>query len=113
MRPVAVIGGARHRCAACLPPLAVVVMPPAIVPPITVVVPPVALLPLAKDKDVRRAASVPPIACPLLRTKFEGCRARVSPREQRCARWTAAQWERRSFTAAAAARERDYYYYYG
>jgi hypothetical protein len=66
MRPVAVIGGARRRCAACLLPLAVAVMPPAVVPPVTVVmspvanVPPVALLPLAEDKDVRRAARVPP-----------------------------------------------------
>jgi hypothetical protein len=69
MRPVAVIGGARRRCAACLLPLAVAVMPPAVVPPITVVVLPVALLPLAEDKDVRRAARVPPVACPLPRTK--------------------------------------------
>ena len=75
MCPVAVIGGARSRCAACLLPLAVVVVPPAVVPAVTVVVtpvanvPPVALLPLAKDKDVRKAARVPPVACPLLRTK--------------------------------------------
>ena len=75
MRPVAVIGGVRRRCAACLLPLAVVVVPPAVVPPVTVVVPPVAdvppvaLLPLAEDKDVRRAARVPPVACPLPRTK--------------------------------------------
>jgi len=64
MRPVNLIGGARRRCAACLLPLAVVVVPPAVVPPVTVVVPPVAyvppvaLLPLAKGEDVRRAARV-------------------------------------------------------
>ncbi len=75
MRPVAVIGGVLSRCATCLLPLAVVVVPPAVVPPVTVIVPPVvnvppvALLPLAKDKDVRRAARVPPVACPLPRTK--------------------------------------------
>ena len=68
MRPVAVISGVRRRCATCLLPLAVVVMPPAVVPPVTVVVPPVAdvppvaLLPLAKDKDVRDAARVCPPA---------------------------------------------------
>ena len=75
MRPVAVIGGVLSRCATCLLPLAVVVVPPAIVPPVKVVVPPVAdvppvtLLPFAEDKDVRRAARVPPVACPLPRTK--------------------------------------------
>ena len=69
MRPVAVIGGARRRCAACLLPLAVVVVPPAVVPPVTVVVLPVSLLPLAEDKDVRRATRVPLVACPLPRTK--------------------------------------------
>jgi len=58
MRPVSVIGGASRRCAACLLPLAVVAMLPAIVPPVTVIVPPaadvppVALLPLAEDEDV-------------------------------------------------------------
>ncbi len=60
MRPVAVIGGARRRCAACLLPLAVVVMPPAVVLPVADV-PPVARLPLAEDEDVRGAARV----CPL------------------------------------------------
>jgi hypothetical protein len=56
MRPVAVIGGARRHCAACLLPLAMVVVPPATVPPVTVVVPPV--------------ADVPPVALlPLPRTK--------------------------------------------
>ena len=58
----------RHRCAACLLPLAVVVVPPAVVPPVADV-PPVALLPLAEDKDVRRVARVTPVACPLPRTK--------------------------------------------
>jgi hypothetical protein len=68
LRPVAVIGSARRRCAACLLPLAVVVVPPAAVPPVTVVVPPVAgvppvaLLPLAEDKDVRRVVRMPPVA---------------------------------------------------
>ena len=62
MRPVAAIGGARRRCDACLPPLAVVVLLPAVVPPVANV-PPVAHLPLAKDKDVRGAARVcPPTA---------------------------------------------------
>jgi hypothetical protein len=60
MRPVAVIGGARRRCAACLLPLAGVVMSPAVVLPVADV-PPVARLPLAKDEDVRGAARV----CPL------------------------------------------------
>ena len=52
-----------------------VVALPAVVPPVTVIVPPlagvppVALLPLAEDKDVRIAAHVPPVACPLPRTK--------------------------------------------
>jgi hypothetical protein len=57
MRPVAVIGGARRRCAACLLPLTVVVVPPAVVPPVADV-PPVALLPLAEGEDVRGAARV-------------------------------------------------------
>ena len=63
MRPVAVIGGARRRCAACLLPLAVVVVPPAVVLPVADV-PPVARLPLAlaKDEDVRSAARVCPTA---------------------------------------------------
>ena len=52
MRPVAVIGGARRRCAACLLPLAVVVMPPVTVPPVADM-PHKARLPLAKDEDVR------------------------------------------------------------
>jgi hypothetical protein len=60
MRPVAVIGGARRRCAACLLPLAVVVVSPAVVLPVADV-PPVARLPLAEDEDVRGAARV----CPL------------------------------------------------
>jgi hypothetical protein len=63
MRPVTVIGGARRRCAACLLPLAVVVVPPAVVLPVADV-PPVARLPLAlaKDEDVRSAARVCPTA---------------------------------------------------
>ena len=79
------------RCAACLLSLAVVIVPPAVVLPVTVVVPPlanvppVALLPLAEDKDVRRA----------------------DVRDGR----TAARWERRLLIAAAAAWGRDDYYY--
>jgi hypothetical protein len=61
MRPVAVIGGARRRCAACLLPLAVVVVSPAVVLPVADV-PPVARLPLAEDEDVRGAARVCPTA---------------------------------------------------
>ena len=64
MRPVTVIGGARRRCAACLLPLAVVVVSPAVVLPVADV-PPVARLPLAlaEDEDVRSAARVcPPTA---------------------------------------------------
>ena len=59
MRPVAVISGARRCCAACLLPLAVVVVPPAVVLPIANV-PPVARLPLAlaEDEDVRSTARV-------------------------------------------------------
>ena len=86
MRPVAVISGVRRRCATCLLPLAVVVMPPAVVPPVTVVVPPVAdvppvaLLPLAKDKDVRGAARVPPVALlPLAEDENMRGVARVCP----------------------------------
>ena len=56
------IGGARRRCAACLLPLAVVVVSPAVVLPVADV-PPVARLPLAEDEDVRGAARVcPPTA---------------------------------------------------
>ncbi len=66
MRPVAVIGGARRRCATCLLTLAVVVVPPAVVPPAVVppvaYVPPVSLLPLAEDENVRGAARVCPPA---------------------------------------------------
>jgi hypothetical protein len=67
MHPVAVIGSGHRCCAACLLSLDVVVVPPAVVPPVTVIMPPVAdmppiaLLPLAKNKDVRRAARVPPV----------------------------------------------------
>ncbi len=67
MRPVTVIGGARRRCATCLLPLAVVVVPPAVVLPVANV-PPVARLPLARV---------------------------YATREQRRARWTAALWEQR------------------
>ena len=86
MRPVAVISGVRRRCATCLLPLAVVVMPPAVVPPVTVVLPPVAdvlhvaLLPLAEDKDVRRVVRMPPVALlPLAQDKDVRDAARVCP----------------------------------
>ena len=79
MRPVAVIGGVRRRCAACLLPLAVVVVPPGVVPPVRATRRPAApcrgqrreesgaratrRLPLAEDKNLRGAALVcPPVS---------------------------------------------------
>ena len=93
MRPVAVISGVHRRCAACLQPLAVVVVLPAVVlplavvvPPIAVIVPPVALLPLAEDEDVRSITrKCPPSSIPIVPLIRQA--------------------------ATAAAGGRDYYYY--
>ena len=85
MRPVTVIGGTHRRCAACLQPLAWVIVPPAVVPPVAVVVPPVALLPLADDEDVRSVVCKgPPSFIPIVPLIRQAAAAAAGGRDYCC-----------------------------